>query len=156
MKSKTHPGVHIPPPLIYAAFFLLSVLLQKFWHFGVATLHTLAAHVFAWLALAAWVWLAFASLRQFALTKNTIITVKPASSLQTAGIYAFSRNPMYLSLLCLYVGLGVFFGNWWTFLLLPLLVAVIDWYVIGREERYLRQAFGVEYKTNCQNVRRWL
>jgi protein-S-isoprenylcysteine O-methyltransferase Ste14 len=76
--------------------------------------------------------------------------------LETRGIYAYTRNPMYLSLLFLYSGIAIFRGNLRTFLLLPLLVLVIQEYVIQREETYLGQAFSTEYPDYKKRVRRWL
>jgi len=93
---------------------------------------------------------------QFVKTKNTIVTAKPATSLQTSGIYRFTRNPMYVSLLLFYTGIAFFIGNWWTVLLLPLLVLVITFYVIRREENYLERSFGDGYIEYKRRVRRWI
>ena len=41
------------------------------------------------------------------------------------------------------------------FLLLPCL-AIVDQFVIQREERYLAAQFGADYQAYCQTVRRWL
>lgn len=96
------------------------------------------------------------ALVQFFRTHNTVITIKAATTLQTGGIYAISRNPMYLSLLLIYTGIGFFAGNTWTFLLIPLLVFIITRYVIFREERYLERTFGQAYKDYRKKVRRWI
>jgi protein-S-isoprenylcysteine O-methyltransferase Ste14 len=113
-------------------------------------------HIIAAILLVLWLLLAVAAVRQFALSKNTLMTIRPATSLQTSGIYAFSRNPMYLSLLLLYSGLAIFFGNWWTVMLLPLLIITVQFYVINREERYLHAAFGDAYAACQRRVRRWI
>jgi len=63
---------------------------------------------------------------------------------------------MYLGLLLLYCGMGVLKGNWWTFILIPLLVVVVQTYVIKKEEHYLQNAFGEEYSAYKNKVRRWL
>ena len=63
--------------------------------------------------------LAIPALRQFFKTKNTIVLIKPANSLQTTGIYSLTRNPMYLSLMLMYLGMAFIFGNWWTLFLAP-------------------------------------
>jgi len=93
---------------------------------------------------------------KFIRSKNTLVTVKPANSLQTKGIYAATRNPMYLGLLFLYSGIAVFKGNWWTFILIPFLVFAIRFFVIRKEEDYLDRAFGSEYGLYKQKVRRWI
>jgi protein-S-isoprenylcysteine O-methyltransferase Ste14 len=96
------------------------------------------------------------SLRQFFLTKNSVITIKPAFSLQITGIYAITRNPMYLGLANLYVALTCFIGNWWNIILLPLLIVLVQERIIKPEERYLERRFGQPYLDYKNRVRRWL
>ncbi len=84
------------------------------------------------------------------------MTVKPATSLQTNGIYSYTRNPMYVTLLLIYLGLALQFGNWWTLILAPFLIAFITYRVIRPEERYLTRAFGEEYMNYQKRVRRWI
>jgi protein-S-isoprenylcysteine O-methyltransferase Ste14 len=115
-----------------------------------------------WVYGAGWVliltafFLLFPAIVQFIRSHNTLITIKPANSLQTAGIYSISRNPMYLGLLLIYSGVSFLKGNAWSFLVLPLLVWIVNEFVIKREERYLTRAFGLAYQDYKQKVRRWL
>jgi len=96
------------------------------------------------------------SLRQFFLTKNTLILIKPASSLQITGIYGITRNPMYVGLAILYLGITCLIGNWWNVILFPLLFIIVQEYIIKREEKYLELEFGKEYNEYKKTVRRWL
>ena len=96
------------------------------------------------------------SIGQFIRTKNTIIPNKPADSLQTTGVYHITRNPMYLSLACLYLGFACIYGNWWHIILLPFLIWAVQVLVIKREEQYLGRKFGDAYIQYRQKVRRWL
>ena len=96
------------------------------------------------------------SLRQFFLTKNTVILIKPASSLQTTGIYGITRNPMYVGLAIVYLGITCFIGNWWNVILFPLLFLIVQEYIIKREEKYLEFEFGQQYNDYKRIVRRWL
>lgn len=156
MSSKKHPGVYIPPPLIYVAFFLLSRFVQKLFPLHNNALHFTVAKIIGVLMILLYLLFFIMALRRFILSKNTLVTIKPAHSLETSGIYSFTRNPMYLSLVFLYCGLAVFFGNWWTLLFLPLLVIIVQLYVIKKEEHYLQQAFGSSYNEYKRNVRRWI
>ena len=112
-----------------------------------------------WVGIAAFV-VAFlflsSSLRQFIKTKNTVVLIKPALSLQTSGIYGISRNPMYVGLSFIYLGVTCFIGNPWNIILFPILFLVIQEYVIKKEENYLVQEFGQKYEDYKINVRRWL
>lgn len=156
MKTTDHPGIYLPPPILYAAFFFLSILIQNLFPFETQSLRTGAASVVGWALIAAGVLVDFPALWRFIMTKNTVVTIKPAHSLQTGGIYAFTRNPMYLGLLLVYTGLGVLKGNWWTLILVPFLVLVIQLYIIKKEEDYLQRRFGEEYKAYKKRVRRWI
>lgn len=157
MESKIdHPGVYIPPPLLYAAIFLSAVFIQRFIPLNKNFFYTTASKVIGVIIIIISLFFNFPALRQFFKTKNTVITVKPANSLQTTGIYSVSRNPMYVSLLLVYTGLSFLIGNWWNLILLPLLVLIIQEYVIKREEKYLVRRFGQQYADYKTKVRRWL
>lgn len=156
MNNQNHPGVYVPPPLIYVAFFFLSLFMQKLLPLPVAWFHTSTARVAGILFIVLYLLFFIAALSRFFLSKNTLVTIRPARSLETSGIYSVTRNPMYLSLVFLYSGLGIFLGNWWTFLLLALLVAVVQNYVIQKEEQYLQRAFGGDYDRYRKKVRRWI
>ena len=155
--TKDSPGVFIPPPLIYAAFFLLSFLLQGYFTIkGAFFFHSHWANIIGSIFYFVGIVFIFPAMFEFVKSKNTIITAKPATSLQTKGIYSYSRNPMYIGVLLIYLGLTLQFGNWWTLILAPFLVAFITYRVIRPEERYLTRAFGDEYTNYQKQVRRWI
>lgn len=150
------PGVYIPPPLFYVLIFFVAIGLQKIIPMSN---HFLGTKILKWVGVlcfvTAFVFL-FRSLRQFFRTKNTVILIKRASSLQTSGIYAITRNPMYVGLAIVYLGVTCFIGNSWHLILFPLLILIVQEYIIRREERYLSVEFGQEYETYKRKVRRWL
>ena len=154
--TQDNPGVYIPPPLIYAAIFFVAQFLQRKIPIGDTLFHwqfmKIAGLLFGVVAL----FFIVRSLRQFVQSKNTVITVKGASSLQTKGIYSATRNPMYVGLALIYLGVTCFIGNWWNIILLPLLLLIVQKYVIEREEKYLKRRFGQEYLDYKSRVRRWL
>jgi protein-S-isoprenylcysteine O-methyltransferase Ste14 len=154
--EKDNPGVYVPPPLVYVAFFFIAVWMQN--HFPLTEtfvrkeVPTIAGFIFIIIALP----FLITSLRQFYLTKNTLVTIRPAASLQTRGIYRITRNPMYLALACIYLAITCFIGSWWNLILFPLLITVVQVYIIKREERYLTRRFGDSYLNYKKEVRRWL
>lgn len=156
MKNQDHPGVHIPPPLIYAAFFVLGLFLEKMLPLSQSWFATTGAKITGWVLITIAAVISLLALTRFAMSKNTLITVKPARSLQTSGIYAYTRNPMYLGLIFIYSGLTALLGNWWVFILLPLVILIVTRYVIRNEERYLTSRFNEEYLTYKGKVSRWL
>lgn len=78
-----------------------------------------------------------------------------AKILVTGGVYDYSRNPMYLSLLLLLLAWGLYLGNAFNTLLAALFVAYMNRFQIGPEERVLESRFGSAYRRYCTLVRRW-
>lgn len=149
-----HAGVVVPPPLIYLAFFLVGLVLQRYLPLprlpiGIGRAVGVVL-VLLWLALFLW------SIRRFWAAGTSVIPVRPTTALVIEGPYRFTRNPMYLGLLFLYAGLACWFGLVWPLLLAPAVVWVINVYVIAREERYLDRKFGQEYRQYRAQVRRWI
>lgn len=154
--KKDHPGVYPPPPLFYVLIFLLSILIQSYIHLSTTFFHQKMTPVAGLFIILISMVITLPALVKFFQTKNTLITIKPASSLETSGIYAISRNPMYLGLLLLYTGIAFFKGNWWTLILIPFVILVINNLVIKKEEQYLERAFGQSYLDYTKKVRRWI
>ena len=78
-----------------------------------------------------------------------------SSALVTTGIYAYSRNPMYLAMLLLLLAWGLWLGNAFNTLLAALFVAYMNRFQIKQEETALLRLFGQEYQKYCTQVRRW-
>ena len=158
MKNKRNsPGVFIPPPLVYVFVFILSFILQGTFTIKRAFFfHSPKANILGLILMLSGLIFAIPAIRQFFKSKTSIIPIRPASSLQTSGIYSISRNPMYLGLLLTYLGIALIFGNWWTIFLIPLLIGLIHYFIILPEERYLLRAFGEDYADYKKKVRRWI
>ena len=87
---------------------------------------------------------------------TNVQTHMPSTTVVTTGLYRFSRNPIYLGLAALYLGLAFAANSGWTVILLLPLMVVMRYGVIAREERYLEAKFGDEYRAYKAQVRRWL
>ena len=96
------------------------------------------------------------AMRRFLRAGTPAIPFKPSTALVTSGHYRITRNPMYVGMASLYIGLAFAFGLIWAFALLPIVVVVIDRLVIAREEPYLERLFGEEYLAYKRRVRRWI
>ena len=72
------------------------------------------------------------------------------------GPYRFTRNPMYLGLSLILLGLGVALANGWIVVMLVPTLAIMHYGVILPEERYLERKFGEEYARFRASVRRWI
>lgn len=158
MKEKVDsPGVFVPPPVILAALLLAGYFMQKAIPLADSFFSTLPAKILGWLSMLAGLLFIIPSMRMFFKSKNTLATaMKSTRSLQSTGIYGISRNPIYVSLLFLYMGIAFLFGNWWDIILAPALFFILQEYVVKREEKYLERRFGADYMDYKRKVRRWL
>ena len=168
MTNRDIPGVIAPPPLIYLGFLFVGWGLAK-----LGARPDLVEAGFGWLA--AGFNLEVEVRRSVALTliiggllldgmaaglfrrRGTAVEPwKPSTTLIIEGPYRFSRNPIYLGFAVTYLGLAVAMDSWVALLLLAPCLAVVDRFVIQREERYLASKFGAAYTAYCATVRRWL
>ena len=92
----------------------------------------------------------------FARSKTRPEPWQPASSLVDRGLYRFTRNPMYLGMGLLVLGVALAFSSLAGALLALAALAIIDRAVVTREEAYLTRRFGADYIAYAKRVRRWL
>ena len=148
--------VKVPPPAVALLFGLLmwltsSVVAPVEFPFG--------ARVGVTVVLAS-VGLTFgvAGMISFRRARTTMNPTKPsaASSLVTGGVFRFTRNPMYLSLLLYLLAWAAYLSNWLALLFVPVFVLYINELQIKPEERALSALFGAEYASYKARVRRRL
>lgn len=151
-----HAGVHFPPPFLYVAALIVGWLLERWRPAPITQGPSAVRDALALVCAAIYLALFVAALRMFRRAHTTLIPNRPASALVTHGPYAITRNPMYVSLAWLYLGLALAMNSWWIVGLLVVVLIVIDRAVIAREERYLASAFPDEYAAYRARVRRWL
>lgn len=81
---------------------------------------------------------------------------KPTTEIVERGPFRISRNPMYLQMILVCVGLSIILWNVWILLLTPLCAWFLQRLVIAPEEAYLERKFGDSYLTYKRRVRRWI
>ena len=149
------PGVMFPPPLahfgmliaglaLHFAFprrFLPGIWLQLAIGLPLITISGILALSASWTMCRA---------------ETEINAYKPTTAIVTRGPFRFSRNPLYLSLTVLYIGIATSVNALWAMVLLPVALVAISRGVINREERYLERKFGQEYLRYKARARRWL
>lgn len=88
--------------------------------------------------------------------RTGLLPGQPTTSMLERGPYRWSRNPLYLGMLALYVALALLLPTLWGLLLTPLAVVLVEWGAIHPEERFLREKFGTAYEAYSGRVRRWV
>ena len=148
--------MRVPVPWVFVALYLAGVGLEYVWPTQriIAKLpgvRLVGAALFCIGAvLAGWGLLAFRRAR------TTTVPGQASTQLVTSGAHRLSRNPMYVGLILAYVGEAGILRQVWPILLLPLIVAYLNWVVIPVEEGKLMEAFGEAYQQYRARVRRWL
>jgi protein-S-isoprenylcysteine O-methyltransferase Ste14 len=80
----------------------------------------------------------------------------PTSKVIRTGVFAISRNPLYLGAIIVLSGLALAFNMLWTLVMLLLSIILCHYVLIIPEERYLAAKFGEEYQEYTASVHRWL
>jgi protein-S-isoprenylcysteine O-methyltransferase Ste14 len=148
-------AVRFPPPFVPLIALVAGLVVQL-----VAPLSMPVAGVLRWgLALAGVAAGAGLIAAAFGLFQRSGQDPKPwlaTPEIISSGVYAWTRNPMYLGMCVLQAGLGVALANAWVVLLAPATGLVIRAIAIRHEEAYLEGKFGAAYTDYKAAVRRWL
>jgi protein-S-isoprenylcysteine O-methyltransferase Ste14 len=146
--------VNLKPPHIAGLLLSLSVglhfVLPQAYHRQFACLMCGVIAIAVGFALMMWAWWLFRK------SGTPIRPTSQATALVRSGPFRFSRNPMYLGIVVMMLGIAVWVGS------LPMLIAPVGFFTfmslvfIPYEERRLRETFGDAYISFTQKVRRWM
>jgi protein-S-isoprenylcysteine O-methyltransferase Ste14 len=92
----------------------------------------------------------------FARHETGLLPGQATTAMIESGPYRLTRNPLYVGLLALYLGLALLAPTFWGLVLFPAAVLLVHWGAIRPEERFLRDRFGAAYDDYARRVRRWL
>ena len=155
--NERHVNVLVRPPNLYLGGLAAGCLMELVLPLGPGLAGGTLRPVLIGLGLGAIgiaiVWKAF---RQFADAGTTVPLDQPTGALVTHGLYSWSRNPIYIALTVIYVGLSIALTTGWALLFLPVVLGAMQKDVIECEEAYLRQEFGAPYMDYKDKVPRWL
>ncbi len=147
-------GVKFPPPFIFLLSILIGLGIHRFWPMSIVP-SSLAMPLGVAFIVAS-IALAFLGFRELGRHKTTTRPDEPSSTIVKTGPYRFTRNPLYVSLSTLQLGIGLWTNNLWIVLMLIPVWIVMTTQVIAREEAYLERAFGEDYLRYKASVRRWI
>jgi protein-S-isoprenylcysteine O-methyltransferase Ste14 len=147
----------VPPPLVFAAGWLVAWLLHQRLPFEIAGAgasmpqQAIGTGLLA-VGLTLMIWVPALFVRN----RTPIVPMRGARVLVTSGPFRYTRNPMYLGMTAAYVGLAILVNQAWPLLILPGVLVLLLLIVIRREERHLHAVFPDGYAVYCRRVRRWL
>jgi protein-S-isoprenylcysteine O-methyltransferase Ste14 len=149
-----HANVIAPPPLIYGVAFIVGWLIHRAFPDPVLP-ETLARWIGVVFGLAS-IPVAITAFRAMIRAQTSFDPRKPTTAIVSKGSFRYSRNPMYVSLTLLYLGVALLINSLWIVLLVVPVLVVMQRGVIAREEAYLERKFGEEYLAYKSRVRRWV
>src|SRR5689334_261535 len=120
LTSPKNPGIHFPPPFLYVALFLLGLLMNRL--VPLPPLPRALSRTLSAFLLVPGLSLVFWSLWLFLRARTSPLPMRPATTLVRSGPYRWTRNPMYLGMLLLYLGVALLFDVTWALLLVPAVV----------------------------------
>jgi protein-S-isoprenylcysteine O-methyltransferase Ste14 len=154
MDRPDNPGVIAFPPLIWLVNAVLSILVHLFIRLSIMRYSLCLACGIVLIILAPT--LALSARRTMKAAGTNVHPSEPALAVVSGGPFRFTRNPMYLALCLVQMGLGFLLNDWITVLFVVPLAFVFHYGVILREERYLTAKFGDRYMQYKREVRRWI
>ena len=98
------------------------------------------------------------AVRSFVLARTTVnpLTPNDTQNLVTTGLYHYSRNPMYVAMASILIGLAFIIGNIASFAGVALFCWAITNFQIKPEERILQEQFGQAFLDYRRKKRRWI
>lgn len=153
-------GVVVRPPLLFLGALLLGFVLDHLLPLPFpigrpGLLHWVSAYIAGGLVLIGIAMFA-AGIHNFTQAGTAVPGTKPTDALVTTGIHGWSRNPIYLGMFLVYVGIGLVTRKPWILILLLPVAVTIRYGVVALEEAYLERRFGDAYRDYKARVRRWL
>jgi protein-S-isoprenylcysteine O-methyltransferase Ste14 len=155
MNKKTDRAqVMVPPPLVFLGYLIGALILN--WFAPYPTPWTMILRMIGGILLVVGILLVGSAFSQMRIAHTTPDLSQPTTALVTTGPYRFTRNPIYLGFLLIYLGFNFLAGSLWGVVISPFLVWTVTHAIIHAEEEYLEKKFEDEYREYSSHVRRWL
>ena len=142
-----------PPPAIFAVTFLAGLVIDFIYPSPSMSLWLQLGSGIAFIV--GGVLLIRGSMQSIDQAGTTYNPYAASTALVTSGIYRRTRNPGYLGLAVIQIGLALMIDSPWIAVTTIVAVVIISQFVIKLEEEKLSRAFGQEYQDYLSMVRRW-
>ncbi|MDG1995320.1 MAG: isoprenylcysteine carboxylmethyltransferase family protein [Emcibacteraceae bacterium] len=153
-EEQDNAGIAVHPPVFYIVAALIGVGIDYLFplSFGSDAMLETAGIIIFLLGLI----IAVLSFKIFASNKQSPSVHASASKIYQSGVYAYSRNPIYLGITLWLVAAALYFDNVWLLIITVPLILFMNKVVIEKEEAYLTSKFGDDYLSYKKKVRRWI
>ncbi len=89
------------------------------------------------------------------ITATLSVAGTPVDKPFTTGVYRFSRHPMYLSMIFVYLGVSIAAASW-LFFLITIFTFFLQRYQMVKEEEFCLNKFGKSYRDYLNRTPRWI
>lgn len=149
-----HPHVVAPPPVIYGSMLLIGFVLDLL---KPAALFTGSIGIwFGIVLLGSGIALEVYCIKLFKKRGTTLRIERAATTIVTEGPFSISRNPIYIALTLISLGISLMVNSLWMIAMLIPALLIMHFGVVKREEAHLARLHGGIYTNYMSEVRRWL
>ena len=150
------PAVKFPPPLLYLGMILLGWFLDYALQLPEIPLSDRLQYMLGALLVLLGIAVNIPAVLKFKANDENVIPWTGSETIIVSGVYRFTRNPMYLGMSLISLGIAIWAGSYAMVSTALLASVIIDRLVIVREEYYLEKRFGQSYADYKRQVRRWI
>jgi protein-S-isoprenylcysteine O-methyltransferase Ste14 len=154
--SERGARVRFPPPLVFLGGILLGVAFQYLVVPARVPVDRAVSAIGGILIGVAGLGFVASARILFKRTGQNPVPWKPSPVLILKGPYRITRNPMYLGVALIELGLGLAVNNLWISLFAAPALLTVHFIAVLPEERYLSEKFGESYKAYLTQVSRYL
>ncbi|MFT5708350.1 MAG: protein-S-isoprenylcysteine O-methyltransferase Ste14 [Oceanospirillaceae bacterium] len=154
-EDKKGAAVKFPPPLIFVISMGLAITLNRYYPQPLFPAFAFLKYMALISFLIGGV-VAISAVLGLHFAKTSVEPWKPTLCIVDKGVFAYSRNPIYLSFVLVGISVAFYLNSLWVLISLMPATFFLLVFVISKEERYLLEKFGDEYTQYCNQVRRWL
>ena len=147
-------GVKFPPPLVFILWMLGAFGVHYMWPMQLGNISALS--YVGLLIITLGFSIVFLAALSFKRAKTHIEPWKPTTNIVSTGVFAYSRNPIYIGFSVITISVGILSNSLWILLSFIPSVIIIYFIAIKKEEAYLEIKFGEEYIRYKEHTRRWL
>jgi protein-S-isoprenylcysteine O-methyltransferase Ste14 len=145
-----------PPPLLFLVFASAAWGTDTLWWWHLEwvpfRLRAILAAALVLLSACLGGWAIWGMMR----AKTPVEPWKPTKTLLFRGPFRFSRNPIYIGMVALFLAAALVVDSGWFYAASPLFACALHFGVVLREEAYLKWKFGQPYEDYRKRVRRWM
>lgn len=152
-KDEKGASVKFPPPLIFLILMFAAYGMHYIWPIDISG--SKLKYIGIVMVLLGFGIVILVS-QSFKRVKTNIEPWKPTTTIISNGVFAYSRNPIYVAFCLITIGVGISLNSIWILFSVIPCVMLVYYIAIKKEEVYLEEKFGEEYLQYKSKVRRWL